>query len=387
MERLQIFKPGRHTAMSGATLSFSESDLAATAHAYDPALHEAPIVVGHPQVDGPAYGWVKSLAVGDGVLSAEPNQVDPAFAEMVAAGRFKKISASFYLPHSENNPVPGVHYLRHVGFLGAQAPAVKGLKNASFAASEKGFVEFGDMDDLTNASTWRSLRDWMISKFGLDEADKAVPGFGVDNLQASAAQPEPDESAGANAAYAESQRSARRHAAQQEIDMDEKDKAEQKVREDKLTAENKRLAGENAQFAERDKVVKAQEATARRAGIVSYVEGLVSEGRALPVNKEGLISLLAGLPAESNVEFGEGENAVKQTQLVWLKSYLAAQPKLVAFGEAGADKSDIASVEFSAPPGYQIDRDRLEIHGKALAYAAKNKVDYVTAVHAVGGAG
>jgi hypothetical protein len=130
---LQIFRPGRHTAMSGAELAFSEADLAASAAAYDPALSEAPIVVGHPAHDLPAYGWVKSLAFAAGNLEAEPDQVDPAFAEMVAAGRFKKISASFYPPASKNNPVPGVYYLRHVGFLGAAAPAVKGLRTPAFA--------------------------------------------------------------------------------------------------------------------------------------------------------------------------------------------------------------------------------------------------------------
>jgi len=45
---LDIFRSGRHTASSGASLAFTEADLAATAAAYDPALHEAPIVVGHP---------------------------------------------------------------------------------------------------------------------------------------------------------------------------------------------------------------------------------------------------------------------------------------------------------------------------------------------------
>ena len=40
---LQIFKPGRHTAMSGASLAFSESDLAASAAAYDPTVFQAPI--------------------------------------------------------------------------------------------------------------------------------------------------------------------------------------------------------------------------------------------------------------------------------------------------------------------------------------------------------
>lgn len=76
---------------------------------------------------------MRSLAAGDDGLNAEPHQVDPEFAEMVNAGRFKKISASFYTPDAPNNPVPGVYYLRHVGFLGAQPPAVKGLKQAEFA--------------------------------------------------------------------------------------------------------------------------------------------------------------------------------------------------------------------------------------------------------------
>lgn len=135
---LQIFKPGRHAAMSGAVLDFSAGDLAASAAAYDPALSEAPIVVGHPATDLPAYGWVKSLAFADGGLEAEPDQVDPAFAEMVSAGRFKKISASFYPPESPRNPAPGVWYLRHVGFLGAQPPAVKGLRSPVFAGDDDG---------------------------------------------------------------------------------------------------------------------------------------------------------------------------------------------------------------------------------------------------------
>jgi hypothetical protein len=150
---LHIFKPGNQTAMSGVTLAFSESDLADSARAYDPAKHEAPIVIGHPRHDAPAYGWVKSLSCTNEGLNAEPHQVDADFAELVATGRYKKISASFYLPDAANNPVPGVYYLRHVGFLGAQPPAVKGLKQAEFADAEDGVVEFGDWGMDTNASS------------------------------------------------------------------------------------------------------------------------------------------------------------------------------------------------------------------------------------------
>lgn len=122
--------------MDGRSIFFGESDIISSVKVYDPKIHEAPLVIGHPKHNAPAYGWVQSLTVQDGIMKAIPQQVDPEFAEMVEKGRFKKISASFYEPNSPTNPVPGVYYLRHVGFLGAQPPAVKGLKSASFAEEE-----------------------------------------------------------------------------------------------------------------------------------------------------------------------------------------------------------------------------------------------------------
>lgn len=113
---------------------------------------------------------------------ATPDQVDPAFAEMVDKGSFKKISASFYHPDSPNNPVPGVYYLRHVGFLGAQPPAVKGLRPVEFADGEKGIVEFADYGHETSASLWRRLRDWLIGERGLEVADQIIPDWQINSL-------------------------------------------------------------------------------------------------------------------------------------------------------------------------------------------------------------
>jgi hypothetical protein len=116
---LVIFKPGTHTAMNGVTLPFSEADLAATAAAYNPQKYDAPLVVGHPNTNHPAYGWVQSLVFEGGFLKALVRDVSAQFSEWVAARHYKKISASFYPPNSPNNPKPGVYYLQHVGFLGA----------------------------------------------------------------------------------------------------------------------------------------------------------------------------------------------------------------------------------------------------------------------------
>ena len=139
---IQVFRPGRHVDASGQALEFSAADLRATAAAYDPAVHEAPLVVGHPTQNGPAYGWDAALAFAEptATLDATPAQVEPQFAELVRAGRFKRVSASFYTPDSPANPKPGAYYLRHVGFLGAQPPAVKGLRPAEFGEDEAGVI-------------------------------------------------------------------------------------------------------------------------------------------------------------------------------------------------------------------------------------------------------
>lgn len=85
--------------------------------AYDPSVHEAPLVIGHPRTEDPAWGWVKALSLSGVDLMAEPAQLDPQFAEMVTDGRFKSVRL-FLPPGFTVNPKPGVLYLRHVGFRG-----------------------------------------------------------------------------------------------------------------------------------------------------------------------------------------------------------------------------------------------------------------------------
>ena len=127
---IEIFRAGRHTSDSGESIDFSAADIRDIADGYAPAMREAPLTVGHPASNLPSYGWVKGLtATADGRLLMRPGQVDASFAEMVQAGRFKKRSASFYPPNNPSNPRPGKWYLRHVGWLGAQQPAIAGLKD------------------------------------------------------------------------------------------------------------------------------------------------------------------------------------------------------------------------------------------------------------------
>lgn len=90
---------------------------------------------------------------------------------MVRAGRYKKLSASLYAPDSPANPSPGAWYLRHVGFLGAQPPAIKGLAPVNFAAGdEEGTVtvefseEMGFISRLVGLL--RGVRDYITERDG-----------------------------------------------------------------------------------------------------------------------------------------------------------------------------------------------------------------------------
>lgn len=128
----QIFRAGTFTSMGGTSMSFSEDDLRMAAAAYDPERQAAPLVVGHPQDDKPVYGQVTGLFVKDGGLYAQA-VVDAALETLVKSGRYRKVSASFFTPYSSDNPTPGAYGLKHVGFLGAMPPSVKGMADPAFA--------------------------------------------------------------------------------------------------------------------------------------------------------------------------------------------------------------------------------------------------------------
>lgn len=127
----EIFRTGIHTDSMGDQKDWTEEELNRIAARYNEQKeHEAPLVIGHPETNHPAYGWVESLKVEAGKLLAKAAQIVPEFAEAIKAGLYKKRSISLY---------PDL-LLRHVGFLGAVPPAVKGLKDIAFSAME--YVEY-----------------------------------------------------------------------------------------------------------------------------------------------------------------------------------------------------------------------------------------------------
>lgn len=393
---IQIFKSGKHTAVSGITLEFSEDVVSQIAESYDAASFAAPLVVGHPKLDDPAYGWVKSLSFSEGILSAIPEQVDPAFAELVNAGKFKKVSASIYMPDSPSNPTPGKYHLRHVGFLGAAAPAVKGLKTASFA-EETGAesFEFGELNDCETSSLARivrGLRDWVAGKFTLEDADKAIPSYLVEDLERAAARPmEPmDAPTGAISSFAEVTPPKPGPAASVAPLMEAKmaDHAKAELEQAEFAEKQAALETKLADLATRESQLAAGQASLRKAEFAAFAEGLTTEGRLSKPMTLGMVDFMEALHSGvTTLEFGEGDDKKTPTALEYFKTLVASLPKAVEFAEVvkPGDGKVLPSVEFSAAPGFDSDQAGLEELAAARAYATTNNCGLMDALIAIGG--
>jgi len=137
MDWIQVFKTGKHIDASGQEKEWRKEDLDRIVYSYNPQGHEAPVVIGHPEENAPAYGWVEALKREGEVLYAKLKNLVPEFVDMVKRGLFKKRSISLY---------PDLT-LRHIGFLGAMPPAIKGLEDVKFQEREGTTISFSDFQD------------------------------------------------------------------------------------------------------------------------------------------------------------------------------------------------------------------------------------------------
>lgn len=366
--KIEVFRPGTFVPMSGASVTMTAEDLKAIAAAYDPEGSPTPVVIGHPKTEDQAWAWAKSFSFDEETqkLVAEVGEIVPEFSEAVKKGSYKKISLSLFSPSAPNNPKPGAWYPKHIGFLGAAAPAVSGLAPVSFAEDQTGVieVEFGDPAFKDVASLFRSLREWMIEKAGIETADKALPTWSINWIDDAA-----DRDRLGLPAFTEPQNP--------ETTMSDAEKAAQAQRERELQERETELNRRQAEFAHGEHV--------------AFAEGLAKEGRLLPASQPRVVALLDSLaaPEQTEVSFSEpGGQAVKESPADAVRAILKAQPVVVNFGEfvpgQGQGKPGRASVEFASPDGATVDAEGLRVHAAAEEYQRKHPgTAYLDAVRAV----
>ncbi|EKM6231439.1 peptidase [Salmonella enterica] len=343
---LAVFAPGTHTAMDGRTITFTPEDCIDLANSYDPSVSEAPFVIGHPSLTAPAYGWAERLEYRDGIVYAAPRQVNPAFAEAFNAGSYKKRSLSIYQPDSPGNPKPGHFYARHVGFLGAVPPGVKGLPDAQFAeaSGDNGPLEFAlpwEADNL--ASLFQSIRDWVIQETTIEQADSIIPQWRIQSILDSAT----DECKSISPlAYAE------------ETNVDPNKKTSSMAAD--FAEREAALAVREARLAAEEEVARTRQLKEKRTATVAFADGLVKGGSILPRQKTAIVEVLMNLSQEP-LSFSEGETTISQSPEALLREILSTKPAVVNFSEktgtadAPVDFAD-ASALATAAQNYQAEQ-------------------------------
>lgn len=347
MKPFEIFRTGTHTSLNGQTKDFSESDLDTIAASYNPTEHEAPIVIGHPETNAPAFGWIENIKrVGDRLI-AFPKQVNNEFSELVKSGAFKKRSISI---------TPDLK-LNHVGFLGAAAPAVKGLKDVEFSENqdEQEFASF-ELDSVT-LNEVEGLNDEIIDQYSRSEAK--IPTSRDNETIQQLNNEKLTEKLSQFANELSSLRTSLLQFAEKGLNKEDLDKIHQRIDELRFSMQtnefelmlNEKLAYGSVTPAMKNKIMK----------IVGFLQ------------KQNF--------ASSEFSSNEFNNSVNKmfTELVETFPQLNLNSD---FATKENQNSKTADEEFE---GFDIDSDQLKVHKQALQVSKDKNISYLAAVKEVAG--
>ena len=373
---VEAFKVGKVTDMAGVEHDFSEADLEDLnegIHEQLKAGYQPPMVKGHPKVDDPRVGSVVDSKVENGVLKVKLDDVSNDFAEEVKKGGFKYLSASVY-----SNLKKG---LRHLGALGAHAPAMKGMAplcfgEGMFAEADKGvteqdvcvFAESFAWDRLVPASVFerliwklgsigslfRSQREQLIEKEGIEAADKIIPEYAVKDIESvrDVIKDSNNFPKQAPTVTATEEKPVSSFAENETTDSTPLENGEQNPQpttppHDEPTAsipegnssEAARLSEENAALKAENDALKADKLAAERlragAAFSETLDKAIADGRCNQVLKDNLMKVFGVcqvVPVDGEGCFGEGDDRVNVADV--LAETVAALPKIVEFGES-----------------------------------------------------
>ena len=308
---VEVFRAGTQTDSAGNTKTWTEEDLQTIASKYNnQSAHEAPLVVGHPKDNAPAFGWVEKLKAAGNTLLASFKQVMPEFVDAVKEGRYKKRSISLYNDMT----------LRHIGFLGAVPPAVKGLADIKFNADDDFVtVEFNEDNNGNEYKDNNKKGETKMTKELQEQLDKA--NADIKTFNETVAKLEEDAKA-KDAKIAEYEEAAKKA-------EDKKPEEAPKKSEFEEAAEKRML--------EMEAKLAASEKKNRIAEYKEFVKDLHSQGKMVSECQDTIIDLMEALHDKGEFEFAEEGETKKADILTKFKEYLEKQPTIVNMNEVNTD--------------------------------------------------
>lgn len=316
---IEVAKVGKFRDSKGVLRDLTPELLQSIVANFNAGGQEAPLTIGHPKHAAPAYGWITELRMNGDVLEMKAEDTADEFEGMIRDGRFRTRSAGILLKH----PSMSAPTIDHVAFLGAEPPAVKGLRKIQFSESAEG--ESFDLEEPINLQEKNMLEDKDVEKVTEGVFEKIKNFF----------KPAETGEASEAAAFSESQ------AKQLITEAVEAAKAE--FRE--------QLEAKDAAIAELSERVDGQASGTRRAEIASFVESIPAEKGRHFLKRMGVVEFMESLAdadagdKDEAIRLSEGDTEHKFSRLDWFKNYVNAQKSFVQFGEQFGDLKATAEAQ------------------------------------------
>lgn len=322
----EVFRCGTHRDHSGTLRTITESDIDRAIAAYK--ADAAPVVVGHPSLNAPAWGWVEAFRRRGRSVEARCSRVASAFAEAVREGLYKNRSISFNADGT----------FRHVGFLGAAPPAVKGMAEIQFSEGDVITMDFNELEPVAVAGAESSGA----------ASPPAEPAPPQDNGQDNAAAEPSAELPGAEPPAEQ------KEAEQQEAASPSAEPADLETSREKVKAASDTVAELTRRVAELEAKLGAEQAKARQAEFAAFADGLINAGRLKKDSREKMLSTMEALHGADAASFADPQTGSLSRFKELLDEILPAKT---------VDMAEFASAEWSS----RVEMSPREIAAKARA--------------------
>jgi hypothetical protein len=373
-----IFRAGTQKDSLGREKVWTTGDLDQVV-ANHSADHPAPHVITHKELYSPfAYGRTAELKRDGDLLLAKSRDIEPQFEQLIKDGRLYERSVRLI-------PSATGWKLGHIAWLGAEPPAIAGLAPVQFNAEPTACdysMEWRATSTL--ARMMRRMREFLIAKFGTEEADRVMPEWDVEDLSNMAAEQRAEEITEESPIAPSFSAPPTQHG---DAVMPHSDEDLQRARDE---ARAQAQAEFSAQQTDLQRQLNQERESRLRTEFNASITESIDAGRLTPAQAEGTVEFMLQLsrePAEFEFSVGEGDKAtkVKKQPLDWFREFMGRLPKQVDVGGVhGGDDASASHAEFSAPQGHTVDGDQLALHHKALDYQkAHPGTDYLAAVTAV----
>lgn len=379
---IEIFRSGTHTDSKGRQASFTNADLDQIIANH--ALGAAPAVLGHPKHDDPAYAWTAELKREGDSLFTKFTDINADFEAGIKSGAYRNRSVSVFKDGNAG------WRLQHVGWLGAQRPAISGLKPVEFSGSDDA-MEFSspEIDAVrslaraidTSAELLRGVREYLIEQGGVELADRVVSTWQLDSLTTSArwaresvaedvtrtgvaplfTSPNGDQSMGT-------------------FTQEQLDAAIKKARED---GESSARSANEQQFAAQGAELAELRSMRLREGIDNQIEKWAAAGIVTPAMKEGMAEFMAVIAPAGSFEFSAADgNKQGKTPADWFAQFVSAMEPTVKLGQrSGAEGNDpIASLNVNdgAAIAAKARQYQADEHAKGNTVSIELAVEHIT---------